>query len=141
MAKVVKAKVKMQIEGGKAVPGQKLGPTLGQHGVPIGDFVNRFNEMTKDQMGTIVPCILTVYEDRSFDIELKSPPAANLIAKAIGLKKGSDTPNKKKVGTITMKQLEEIAKIKMNDLNTNNLESATRIIAGTAKSMGLEIKA
>ncbi|MBN1915421.1 50S ribosomal protein L11 [Candidatus Dojkabacteria bacterium] len=139
MAKPIKAKIKLQIEGGKAVPGQKLGPTLGQHGVPIGDFVNRFNEMTKDKMGTIIPCILTVYEDRTFSIELKSPPAANLIAKAIGLKKGSDTPNKKKVGKISRKQLEEIAKVKMADLNTNNLDSATKIIEGTAVSMGLEI--
>jgi large subunit ribosomal protein L11 len=140
MAKAVKVKMKFTIEGGKAVPGQKLGPALGQHGVPIGDFVNRFNEMTKDQMGYLVPCILTVYEDRTFDITLKQPTVSNLISKAINLKKGSDAPNKKKVGTITKAQIEEIAQRKMPDLNTTKLDSAMRIVEGTAKSMGLEIK-
>ena len=139
MAKPIKAKIKLELEGGKAVAGQKIGPVLGQHGVPISDFLTRFNDMTRDKMGETVPCILTVYEDRTFDIELKTAPAAYLIRKAINLPKGSDMPNKTKVGTISRSQLAEIAKIKMPDLNATSLESATKIIEGTAVSMGLEI--
>ncbi|MFQ5492541.1 MAG: 50S ribosomal protein L11 [Candidatus Dojkabacteria bacterium] len=138
--KEVKAVIKFELDAGRAVPGQQLGPALGQHGVPIGDFVNRYNEMTKEMMGDIVPCILTVYEDRSFDIELKTPPVASLIKKAISLKKGSATANTVKVGTIKRSQLKEIAERKLPDLNTNKMESAVKIIEGTAKSMGLEVE-
>jgi large subunit ribosomal protein L11 len=137
--KKVKATMIIQLPAGKAVPGQKLGPVLGQHGVPIGEFVNQYNAKTKDMMGDIVPCILTVYDDRSFKIELKTPPAASLILKAAGVPKGSAKANLEKVGKVSRKKLREIAQRKLADLNTNNLDSATKVIEGTAKSMGLEI--
>ncbi len=137
--KEVKAKIKLEIPAGKANPAPPIGPALGQHGVNIGDFVNQFNEKTKDQMGYIIPVELTVYADRSFTFVLKTPPAADLIKKAVGLKKGSANPSKEKVGKISRKQLKEIAEKKIADLNTNNLDSATRIIEGAAKSLGLEI--
>jgi len=142
MAKIknVKTIMKLQIEAGKATPAPPIGPALGQHGVNIGDFVNKYNTMTKDQMGNVIPCILTIYEDRSFDIELKTPPVASLIAKAAKIKKGSATPNTDKVGTITRSQMDEIAKVKYPDLNTNNPKSAMKIVEGTAKSMGVEVK-
>lgn len=137
--KEVKAKIKLEVPAGKANPAPPIGPALGQHGVNIGDFVNQFNEKTKDQMGYIIPVELTVYADRSFTFVLKTPPAADLIKKAVGLKKGSANPSKEKVGKISRKQLQEIAEKKLSDLNTNNLDSATRIIEGAAKSLGLEI--
>lgn len=137
--KEVKAKLKLQIPAGQANPAPPIGPALGQHGVNIGDFVNQFNERTKDQMGYIIPVELTVYADRSFTFITKTPPASDLIKKAIGLKKGSANPSKEKVGEISKGQLEEIAKKKMPDLNTKNLESATKIIEGAAKSLGLTI--
>jgi large subunit ribosomal protein L11 len=137
--KPIKAIIKFELDAGRAVPGQKLGPALGQHGVNIGDFVNKYNEMTKDQMGSVIPCVLTVFEDRSFKITLKTSPVASLIKKAINLKKGSATANTDKVGKITKAQLKQIAEQKMPDLNTKNIESAINIVAGTAKSMGLEI--
>ena len=140
MAKVIKTKIKLQIQAGKASPAPPIGPTLGQHGVNIQQFCNEFNEKTKDKGNYIIPCILTIYEDRSFDIELKTPPTSDLLRKAIKIEKGSSTPNKQKIGKITRKQLEEIAKIKMKDLNTQDLEAAIKIIEGTAKNMGIEIK-
>jgi len=139
MAKKVKAIIKFELEAGKAVPGQKLGPALGQHGVNIGEFVTKYNDMTRDQMGNIIPCVLTVFEDRSFQITLKTPPVASLVAKAAGIKKGSGTPNTDKVGRVKRSQLKQIAELKLADLNTSNLDSALNIVSGTAKSMGLEI--
>ena len=137
--KKIKAVLKLQIEAGRATPAPPIGPALGQHGVNIQDFVTKYNDKTKDKMGNIIPCILTIFEDRSFTIELKTPPVANLIQKAIGLAKGSAQPNLVKVGKVSRKKLREIAELKLADLNTNNLDSATRTVEGTAKSMGLEI--
>ena len=139
MAKEIKSKVKLQIPAGKANPAPPIGPALGQHGVNIGDFVNQFNDRTKDQMGYIIPVELTVYKDRSFTFITKNPPAADFIKKAAGIKKGSGTANTDKVGKISRKQLKEIAETKLPDLNTNDLDSATRIMEGAAKSLGLEI--
>lgn len=130
----------MEIEAGKATPAPPIGPALSQHGVNIQEFCTKFNDMTKDKMGDVVPCILTVYDDRSISIELKTSPVAALIKKAIKLKKGSATPNKDKVGSISKAQVKEIAEMKMVDLNTRNLESAIKIVEGTAKSLGVEIK-
>jgi len=139
MAKQIKSQVKLQIPAGQASPAPPVGPALGQHGINIGDFVTQFNEKTKDQMGYIIPVELTVYEDRSFDFVTKTPPASDFIKKAINLKKGSGKPNSEKVGKISRTQLREIAEKKLPDLNTHNLDSATKIIEGAAKSMGLEI--
>ena len=140
MAKKVKAIIKLQAPAGQAVPGQKLGPVLGQHGVNIGLFCTEFNAKTKDQMGLIIPVILTVYEDRSFGMEFKKPPVTELIKQKLKLKKGSGKPNKEKIGKIKMADIESIAKIKMQDLNTDKLESAIASVSGSAKSMGLEIE-
>ncbi len=139
MAKAIKAKIKFVIEGGNAVPGQKIGPALGQHGVNIGEFVSRFNEQTKDRRGDLVPVILTVYEDRTFILNYKKAPVAFMVLKAAGLKKGSATSNTKKVGKISKAQVMEIAKQKLEDLNTRNLDSAARTVAGSAKSLGIEV--
>lgn len=140
MAKVVVARIRLQIVAGQASPAPPVGPALGQHNVNIMDFVRQFNEKTsKMEEGTIVPVIITVFKDRSFNFILKSPPASYLLKKAAGIAKGSGEPNKEKVGQVTHKQVEEIAKIKMPDLNAYDLESAKRIIEGTAKNMGLEI--
>jgi len=139
LGKKVKAILKLELPAGKAVPGQQIGPALGQHGVNIGEFITQYNEKTRDQMGNIVPCVLTIYEDRSFKIELKTPPAAFLIKKAAGINKGSATPNTTKVGKVKRSALKQIAEIKMPDLNTNKLASALKIIEGTAKALGLEI--
>lgn len=140
MAKKILTQVKLQIPAGRANPAPPVGPALGQHGVQIQDFCSKFNEKTKEMGDTIVPVIVTVYEDRSFTFITKTPPAAVLIKKAIGLETGSGEPNKKKVGTITRKQLEEIAEKKMVDLNANDIDAAVKIIAGTARSMGVEVK-
>ena len=140
MAKEVKAKIKLQCPGGQATPAPPVGPALGQHGVNIGDFVRRFNDATSKDMGTIIPVILTVYADRTFDFELKSPPAAVLLKKAAGLDKGSGTPNTEKVGKVTRKQVDEIAEKKMQDLNAFTVDAAANIIMGTARSMGIEIE-
>lgn len=131
--------MQMQIEAGKATPAPPIGPALGQHGVPIQDFCTRFNDMTRDKMGYQVRCELHVYDDRTFDIKLKGIPVANLIQKAVGLKKGSANPNTKKVGSISRSQIKEIAEMKLADLNANKLESAMNTVEGTAKSMGLQI--
>ncbi len=139
MAKKAIAKIRLQIEGGKASPAPPVGPALGQHGVNIMEFCKAFNAKTKDQQGTIIPVVITVYEDKSFTFITKTPPAAVLLKKAAGIEKGSPEPNKKKVGKVTRAQVEEIAKIKLPDLNTTNLEAAIRTIEGAARSMGIEI--
>lgn len=140
MAKEVKTVIKLQIRGGQANPAPPVGPALGQHGINIQDFCTVFNERTKDQMGQVVPVEITVFEDRTFDFVTKTTPAAELIKKAAGLKKGSGVPHKEKVGKITDAQVEEIAKEKMKDLNAYTLESAKKIVAGTARSMGVTVE-
>jgi large subunit ribosomal protein L11 len=140
MAKKIKTKIKLQIVGGQANPAPPVGPALGQHGLNIAEFCRQFNDKTKDKMGDIVPVEITVYEDRSFDFILKISPATELIKKAAGIKKGSGKPLTEKVGSITDAQLEEIAKIKMADLSAKDIEAAKKIIAGSARQMGVEIK-
>jgi large subunit ribosomal protein L11 len=138
--KEIKAKVKLQLPGGQATPAPPVGPALGQHGVNIGQFVTQFNERTREFQGTTIPVELTVYVDRSFDFILKSPPASVLIRKAVGLAKGSGTPSRETVGTITRADLEQIAKTKMRDLNAKDLEGAVRQIMGTCRSMGVKVQ-
>ena len=139
MAKNVTAEIKVQVVGGQATPAPPVGTALGPHGVNIGQFVQQFNDRTKELNGTTVPVVITVYDDRSFDFILKSPPAAVLLKQAAGIAKGSGNPKADKVGTVTKDQLIGIAKTKMEDLNASDLEHASRIIAGTARSMGLEV--
>ena len=138
--KPIKTKIKLQIPGGKANPAPPVGPALGQHGLSIQDFCNQFNERTKDKGGDVIPVEITVYEDRTFDFITKTPPASELIKKALKLDKGSKEPHKVKVGELSDEMLEEIAKTKMPDLNADELEPAKRVIAGTARSMGVKIK-
>jgi len=140
MAKKVKVQIKLQIPAGKANPAPPVGPALGQHGLNIQDFCNQFNEKTKDKGGDIIPVDITVFEDLSFEFTTKSPPASSLIKKAIKLSKGSGEPHKVKVGEITDAQIEEIAKAKIEDLNAEDIEAAKKIIAGTARSMGVRVK-
>ncbi len=140
MAKRIKAKVKLQIPAGQANPAPPVGPALGQQGVNIMDFCKKFNEATKGKEGLVIPVVLTVYEDRSFTFILKSPPCAILLKRAANLAKGSGVPNKEKVGSVTKAQVEEIVKIKIVDLNTSDPQQAMRIVEGTARSMGIEIK-
>ncbi len=137
--KKVERQLKLQIEAGKATPAPPLGATLGQAGINIGDFVNQFNEKTREMMGDVVGVVVNVYEDRSFDFVIKSPPASSLILKAIGQKKGSGKNLVKKVGKITRKQLEEIADRKKGDLNAHDVDAAVKIIEGTCRSMGVEV--
>ncbi|WP_300526449.1 50S ribosomal protein L11 [Aminiphilus sp.] len=139
MAKKVIGEIKLQLPAGKATPAPPVGPALGQHGVNIMEFVKQFNAKTADQVGMIIPAVITVYADRSFTFILKTPPASVLIKKAAGLERGSGEPNKTKVGKVTRKQVEEIAKLKMPDLNANTVEAAMEMIMGTARSMGVEI--
>ncbi|MBI5756789.1 MAG: 50S ribosomal protein L11 [Nitrospirae bacterium] len=139
MAKEVIRNIKLQLPAGKANPAPPVGPALGQHGVNIMEFCKAFNAKTQNQEGTIIPVIITVYADRSFDFVLKTPPASELLKKASGIVKGSGTPNKEKVGSITASQVREIAKLKMPDLNCHDIDAAYNIIAGTARSMGIEI--
>ena len=139
MAKKVRAIVRLQIPAGKATPAQPIGPALGQHGINIMGFVKEYNERTANMAGSIVPAVITVYEDRSFTFITKTPPAADLLKKAAGIDKGAGTPNKTKVGTITQKQLREIAETKMKDLNATTIEGAEKIIEGTARSMGITV--
>ncbi len=141
MAKVMTAKVKLQCPAGQATPAPPVGPALGQHGVNIGQFVMQFNEKTKEQKGTIIPVVITIYSDRTFELEFKSPPAAILLKQAVGIASGSATPHKVKVGTVTPDQVRKIAETKIKDLNARDIEHACRIIAGTARSMGIEVKA
>ncbi|HZJ41001.1 MAG TPA: 50S ribosomal protein L11 [Candidatus Saccharimonadales bacterium] len=140
MAKKIKTKIKLQITGGQANPAPPVGPALGQHGLNIAEFCKQFNDKTKEKMGDLVPVEITVYEDRSFDFILKTSPASELIKKAAGIKKGSGKPLTEKIGSITEKQLAEIALVKMPDLNARDIEAAKNIIAGTARQMGVEIK-
>jgi large subunit ribosomal protein L11 len=139
VAKKVIALVKLQCPAGQANPAPPVGPALGQHGVNIMDFCKAFNARTQDQPGMIIPSVITIYADRSFTFELKSPPAAVLLKKAAKIKKGSGEPNRTKVGTVTESQLAEIVEIKKADLNATDLEQAKKIIAGTARSMGLDV--
>lgn len=139
MAKKVVGKIKLQIQAGKANPSPPVGPALGQHGVNIMEFCKQFNAKTESQAGYIIPVVIDVYEDRSFTFVTKSPPAAVLIKKAINLQSGSATPNKVKVGQITRAQLEDIAKIKMDDLNATTLEAAVEMIKGSCKAMGVTV--
>ena len=140
MAKELNAMVKLQIPAGKANPAPPVGPALGQHGVNIMEFCKQFNAATQKQDGLIIPVVISVYKDRSFTFITKTPPAAVLLLKAAGLAKGSPVPNKTKVGKVTLKQVEEIAKTKMPDLNAQKLDSAMRMVEGTARSMGIEIQ-
>ena len=139
MAKKIIGQIKLQIPAGKATPAPPVGPALGQHGVNIMAFTKEFNAKTADQAGMLIPVVISVYQDRSFSFITKTPPAAVLIKKAINLQSGSGEPNKKKVGKITKAQVQEIAELKMNDLNAASVESAMRMIAGTARSMGVEV--
>ncbi len=140
MAKKITKKVKVVIPAGKATPAPPLGPALGQAGVNIGEFVTKFNEATRDQMGDLVPVVVTVYEDRSFTFTMKTPPASNLLFKVAGIEKGSKKNATSKVATITKAQLQQVAERKMKDLNANDIEAAMKIIAGSARSAGIEIK-
>ena len=140
MAKEVFRKVKLQIEGGKATPAPPVGTALGPLGINIMDFCKQFNEKTTNSKGMIIPVLMSVYEDKSFDFVLKTPPAAILIKKALGLEKGSAEPNRNKVGKISSSELEEIAKAKLPDLNAHDIEMAKKIIAGTARSMGVLVE-
>lgn len=139
MAKKIKTVIKLQIQAGKATPAPPVGTALGPHGLNIQEFCTKFNEQTKS-MDTVIPAEITVFEDRTFTFILKTPPAANLIKKELGIEKGSGTPNKIKVGTITQAQLEKIAKIKLPDLNAHDVEAAKKIIAGTARNMGIKVE-
>ena len=141
MAKKVIGQIKLQIPAGKANPSPPVGPALGQHGVNIMEFCKAYNARTQDQEGLVIPVIITVYADRSFTFITKTPPASVLLLKAAKVPKGSGVPNKNKVGKVTKAQVEEIAKLKMPDLNACNIEGAMRIIEGTARSMGLEVEA
>lgn len=138
--KKVTGLIKLQIQAGQANPAPPVGPALGAHGVNIMEFCKAYNAATENQRGNVVPVEITVYEDRSFDFKLKTPPAAKLLLKATGLQKGSGVPHTQKVGSVTMDQVKEIAQTKMEDLNANDIENAARIIAGTARSMGIEVK-
>jgi large subunit ribosomal protein L11 len=139
MAKEVVTKIKLQAPGGKATPAPPIGPALGQNGVNIGQFVSQFNERTRDLNGTTVPVVITVFKDKSFTFEVKSPPAAVLLKQAAEIAKGSGIPNKEKVGKVSAEQVRKIAETKFKDLNAYNLEQAEKIIRGTARSMGVEV--
>jgi large subunit ribosomal protein L11 len=140
MAKKVTGFIKLHIPAGKATPAPPVGPALGQHGLNIMDFCKAFNARTQKDQGMIIPVVITIYQDRSYSFITKTPPASILLKKAAGLAKGSGEPNKNKVGKVTDKQVEEIAKQKLPDLNSNDIEGAKRIVAGTARSMGIEIE-
>lgn len=140
MAKKIKTIIKVQAEAGKANPAPPIGTALGPQGINIVEFCQQFNEQTKDKMGMIIPAEVTIFEDRTFSFILKTPPAAVLIKKALGLEKGSGSPKKDKVGKLTKAQVAEIAEIKMTDLNANDIEAAKKIIAGAARSMGVEVE-
>jgi large subunit ribosomal protein L11 len=139
MAKEIAVKIKLQAPGGQATPAPPVGPALGQHGVNIGQFVSQFNERTKQLNGTIVPVVITVYKDKSFTFEVKSPPAAVLLKQAAEIAKGSGAPNKEKVGKVTAEQIRKIAEAKFKDLNAYDMAGAEQIIKGTARSMGIEV--
>ena len=140
MAKQVKTIVKLQIPAGKATPAPPVGTALGPHGLNIQDFVTQFNDATREKMGSIIPVELTIYEDRSFSMKLKTPPASDLLRKAAGVEKGSGDVPRTKVGRVSKKQIREIAETKMEDLNANDIEQAAKIIEGTARSMGINVE-
>ena len=139
MAKKIKTLIKLNVTGGQATAAPPVGTALGPHGLPIMDFVRSFNEKTKDQMGTVLPVVVTVYEDRTFSYIIKKPPVAELIKKTLGLEKGAQTAGKQTVGKLTADQVKKIAEVKMPDLNTKNLNAAANIVKGTARSMGVEV--
>lgn len=139
MAKKVIGQIKLQIPAGQANPAPPVGPALGQKGVNIMEFCKAFNAATQDQAGLVIPVIITVYQDRSFTFTTKSPPAASLLKRVAGLAKGSGVPNRDKVGTVTREQIREIVKIKQKDLNASDVEAGVRIVAGTARSMGIDV--
>lgn len=141
MAKKIKGYINLQLEAGKANPAPPVGPALGQHGVNIMEFCKAYNDATKDKMGFVIPVLITVYEDRTFTFILKEPPASVLLKKKLNIPKGSAVPHTNKVGTVNSKQLEEIASQKMPDLNANDIDAAKKIIAGTARSMGVVVAA
>ena len=140
MPKKIKTIVKLQVEGGKATPAPPVGTALGPHGINLQQFVLQFNEATKDKMGQVTPVEITIFEDRTFEFKLKTPPAAYLLRVAAGIEKGSGEPNKNKVGKVTKQQVKEIAEQKMGDLNANDIDAAMKIVEGTARSMGIEVK-
>ena len=140
MAKKIKTIVKLQVVGGKATPAPPVGTALGPHGINLQQFVSQFNDTTKDKVGQVIPVEITIYEDRSFELKLKTPPAAYLLRVAAGLEKGSGEPNKNKVGKVTRVQVKQIAEQKMVDLNANDVEGAMKIVEGTARSMGIDVK-
>ena len=140
MAKKVKAKIKLYCPGGQANPAPPVGPALGQHGIPIMDFCKQFNDRTKDRPGLVLPCVISLYEDRTFDFIIKSPPASVLLKRAAGLAKASGNPKAEKVGKVTLDQVKEIAKEKMEDLNAVDMEGAIKVIKGSARSMGIEVE-
>ena len=140
MAKKIKAVVKLHIKAGKATPAPPIGPSLAQHGLNIGEFCKQFNDASRPQEGFTLPTVITVYEDRSFEFKIKTPLTSQLIKKEVGIEKGSGEPNRKKVGKITQAQLRKVAQQKLQDLNTQDIEQAMKVVAGTAKSLGLEIK-
>lgn len=139
MAKKIKAIIKLQISAGKATPAPPVGPALAPHGLNIMEFCKKFNDLTKNQAGWVIPAEITVYEDRTYDFKLKQPPTSELLKKAAGIEKGSGEPNKTKVGKITKEQLKKIAEQKMSDLNAGDIEAAVKIVEGTARNMGIEI--
>lgn len=139
MAKKVIGSIKLQVKGGQANPSPPIGPALGQHGVNIAEFCKAFNARTQDQQGTIIPVVITIYADRSFSFITKTPPASVLLKQAAKVAKGSSEPNREKVGSVSKSQIEEIAKIKFEDLNAHNMEGAMKIIEGTARSMGITV--
>lgn len=140
MAKKIKTFIKLNIPAGSATPAPPVGPALGQHGLPIMEFVKAFNDKTADQKGNILPVVITVFEDRTFTFITKKPPVAEMIKKTLGKDKGSQKPGKEKAGTLSKAQVEEIAKNKLEDLNTDNVEMASRIVVGTARSMGIGVE-
>jgi large subunit ribosomal protein L11 len=140
MAKKIIGSVKLQVKGGQANPSPPIGPALGQHGVNISEFCKAFNAKTQDQAGTIIPVVITIYADRSFSFITKTPPASVLLKQAAKIAKGSGEPNREKVGQVSRKQVEEIAKLKFEDLNAYDLENAMKVVEGTARSMGIEVE-
>jgi len=140
MAKKIKTIIKLQIPGGQATPAPPVGPALAQQGLNIAEFCKKFNDLTKEKIGSTIPIEITVYEDKTYNFKLKSPPASELLKKAAGIEKGSGEPNKKKIGKITKAQLREIAEKKMGDLNADDIEQAMKIIEGTARSMGIIVE-
>ena len=140
MAKKIKTIIKLNIPGGAATPAPPVGPALGQHGLPIMEFVKAFNDKTAEMKGTIIPAVITVYEDRTFSFITKKPPVAEMIKKILGKEKGSQKPGRESAGKLSKSQVEEVAKAKMDDLNTTDIEQASRVVAGTARSMGVQIE-